>query len=146
VTELTAAIVAGCRCSATFQRIVARLDLSADVVYVNWARNGTLPRLVEAAFLPNVTAAPDGTRYLWVIVRRGLSGEYLSSVIAHELQHALEVAEDPTLRTAAAVEERFARDQRGNGSHILETDAAVGIGRTVYDELRRASAFKTCGG
>jgi hypothetical protein len=42
-TELTAAIEAGCRCSETFRRIVARLGLSADVVYVNWARNGTLP-------------------------------------------------------------------------------------------------------
>ena len=44
-TGLTAAIAAGCRCSETFRRIVARLDVSADVVYVSWARNGTLPRL-----------------------------------------------------------------------------------------------------
>ena len=68
-TELTAAIVGGCRCSETFRRIVARLELSADVVYVTWARNGTLPRLVEAAFLPNVTAAPDASSLLHRLAR-----------------------------------------------------------------------------
>jgi len=135
--ELSNAIVTGCRGSATFRRIIARLELSADVVYVNWARNGVLPRQVEGALLPNVTSGPTGTRYIWIIVRRGLTGEYLSSVIAHELQHAVEVVEDPTLTTAAAIEEKFAREQRGHGSRILETGAAVRIGRTVYDELRR---------
>ena len=38
---------------------------------------------------------------------------------------------------AAAVEERFARDARGYGRHRFETAAAVRIGRTVYDELRK---------
>jgi hypothetical protein len=39
--------------------------------------------------------------------------------------------------TAAAIDERFARDARGFGQHVFETAAALRIGRTVYDELRR---------
>jgi hypothetical protein len=140
--ELGAAVALGCRGSRTFQRLVAQIDGSSGIVYVNWARLGGIPAGVEAALQGDPSRAADGTRYLHVRVRKGSTGEYLSSIIAHELQHALEVLEDPALVNAAAIEERFARDARGYGGHVFETAAAVRIGRTVHDELRRTRALR----
>jgi hypothetical protein len=63
------------------------------------------------------------------------------SVMAHELQHALEVAEAPEVTDAASLVDLFRRigyvkAESGRGI-AYETKAARGVGDRVAEELRR---------
>ena len=136
-----AAVTLGCRGSRTFQKIVGQIDRSSGIVYVNWARLGGLPAGVEAALqaillvgltVPGICKFEcDGDR---------LANTYRQSLPTN-CSTCLRSSRDPALVNAAAVEERFARDAWLRAARF-ETAAAVRIGRTVYDELRKTGALR----
>jgi hypothetical protein len=132
--ELQEAIAVGCRGSATFRDLVRRIDGSDGIVYVTWARPGSLPTKVLAALQLKISATPRSDRYLWIAVSKWLKGPSLPSVIGHELQHAVEVLADPTVRATDALEARFAP---GQTARVLETPAAVRAGAKIRRELQR---------
>jgi hypothetical protein len=132
--ELQEAIAVGCRGSATFRELVRQIGASDGIVYVIWARPGVLPTGVLAALQLKISAAPSGSRYLWIAVSKWLEGPYLASVVGHELQHALEVLGDPRIKTTAALEARFAQ---GRTARVLETPAGVRAGEKIRRELQR---------
>jgi hypothetical protein len=132
--ELQEAIAVGCRGSATFRELVRQIAASDGIVYVVWARPGILPAGVLAALQLKISATPNGSRYLWIAVSKWLEGPYLTSVVGHELQHAVEVLGDPRITTTAALEARFAA---GRTARVLETQAAVHAGAMIRRELQQ---------
>src|ERR1700750_2371651 len=91
--QLSKIIRQGLNQSSTFRELVDRIDRLPGLVYVVWSRCGT--RLWEpGACLDHRVAVSGGIRFLRVNIYPGESGERLLALIAHELQHALEVLSD----------------------------------------------------
>lgn len=121
--------------SETFRDLVRVLDASDVVVYVRFSRcNGGVP-----ACLLWAPAGPGSRRLLIKIdpfERRGRSEKDLTALLAHELQHASEVASAPGITDVASFRAWFAA-HRKIGSPGFETDQAVEVGRKVLSELLR---------
>ena len=121
--------------SETFRNLVGGLDKSDVVVYVRFSpcRSGAPACLMWAS-------AGPGIRRLLVKIdpfaRRGRSDKDLMALLAHELQHASEVASAPGITGVASFREWFASHSR-RGSPGLETDQAVEVQRKVMAELFR---------
>jgi hypothetical protein len=126
---------AGCRGSATFQRLVRRLEELQGFVYVTSMVK--LPATTEGALLHRIQETPDGSRCLWIIVRRDRFSAYRVGVLGHELQHAIEVLEDPGVRSPDDFERFLRRTHPGNDGQVFETDAALSAGDRVVSELAR---------
>ena len=79
-----------------------------------------------------------------VVVNPELSQDRLLGVIAHELQHAVEIAETASVRSAADMRALFKRLDSGTcgvAPHSCrETDAAVRVQEKVLDELNGRTA------
>lgn len=123
--------------STTFRELVEALNRSDVIVYVvaSNRRSGLSGYLVH-----QIVAAGDH-RYLTVVVNPELLRDRLVVAIAHELQHAREVAETPTVRSAAAMRVLFQRldsHQCVLVRNCTETDAALRIQAVVLEELKAA--------
>jgi hypothetical protein len=124
---------AGCRGSATFQGLVRRIDELRGVVYV--ASIVKVPATTEGALLHRIQETPDGSRCLWIVVKRDRLSVYRVGVLGHELQHAVEVLEDPDVRSPVDLEHFFRRQHPANDWQVFETDAALSAGGRVVHEL-----------
>jgi hypothetical protein len=135
--RILALIDAGLSGSAAFRQLVATLDQSDVIVYVE-------PKVMHDALggylLDDVTVA-GSYRYLHVKVDVGGSKIRLIAVLAHELQHAIEVAQSAYARDAAGVREAFRRRAYEFGcakTDCYETRAAVQAQERVLEELKAA--------
>lgn len=125
-------IAEGVRRSPTFASLVAAVSGTDVIVYVQ--RVADLPRVVAGRLilLPPV----GGFRYLRVEVRSDLNAHELIALIGHELRHALEIAEDPTVRDTPTLVSLYRRiGQPTRGEHSFDTEAAQVTGRRVRAEL-----------
>lgn len=126
---------AGCHRSPIFQRLVDRIEQSDLIVYVE-TRRQTLPGQL------NFVVANGGNRYLRIALRGfGLENDVLPW-LAHELQHAVEIAGAPEVKTRADLHtfyERIGGGSRTSGSVELETIAAQETQERVLGELRRGT-------
>src|SRR5437762_12569216 len=103
--EIAVLIATGLSQSSTFRRLVETLNESDVIVYVH-------PKLRHPAlrgYLCHNVAARGGHRYLHVAIDMHGTPARLIALLAHELQHAVEVASDTNVRDAAAVEHLFER-------------------------------------
>jgi hypothetical protein len=133
---LSALVTRGLSESPTFLDLVTAIAGLKGVVYINWSVN--LPNRLGAAFLPSVILAPDGTRRVWIVVRRG-SRPDLVAVLGHELQHALELLGSGAV-TAKEIDSLFRRlDGRGLGPPY-ETGRAQEVQRMIAAEVRASAA------
>jgi hypothetical protein len=123
--------------SPKFRSLVDAIDQSTGIVYVEfgYCAFGHL----EGCLLRHI-AMTRGDRYLRVLIIRDknrLSHDRLLSVIAHELQHALEVIEHPEVVDPTTMETMF--HEIGvpltGGSHGYETSAAHAAEYAVFAEL-----------
>lgn len=125
-------IASGMQRSETFRDLSARLDASDVVVYVRFSPcPGGVPACLVWA------SAGAGTRRLLIKVDRfGRSSDELTALLAHELQHANEVATASGITDVASFQESFA--SRG-WKHLagFETEEATRITRQVAAELSR---------
>jgi hypothetical protein len=131
--------------SPTFRAVVAALSASDVVAYVQTslrmktATNSTDP----GGYLVHQVTKAGGLRYVQIAVNPTLGRDRLISVIAHELQHAVEIAHDPTVDSEEAVRALFRRLSGFNSGmcapdrRCMETDAAVRVGNSVLRELRK---------
>jgi len=123
--------------SKTFRGLVAAIDASDGLVYLNV---GTCGR-VRACFLHRVTLAGP-SRVLHIVVDVRPNDLALTAAIGHELQHALEVLGDTRIRTDLDIVAFYARHGLKltglNGA--IETDAAIAAGDAVRDELQHSRA------
>jgi hypothetical protein len=127
---LEALVRRGIERSPTFERLVSQIEGHQGVVVVQ--RTPWLSPGLEGCLLPKVTAAPDGTRYLFVLVRRDLAPDRAAAVIGLELQHALEVLRSATPETATT-EVFISLD--GLDQTVDDTAAALAAGNAVLGEL-----------
>ena len=122
--------------SATFRRLVETLDQSDVIVYVE----AKLTRQAFGGYLAHNIVATGGYRYLHVAIDvRGTDGR-LVPLLAHELQHAVEVSQEQEARDVAGLVRLFSRLALAfgcDGSTCSETQAAKDIEAAVGAEMRR---------
>ena len=117
--------------SATFRRLAESLERSDLIV---WIATGHLQRPGQLQLI----AATPRSRYVRVAVRLpGLEND-LVSTLAHELQHAVEIAGASEVRDHASLRRFYERVGEGRpaGAGVeVETAAAQRIGMKVLNEL-----------
>jgi hypothetical protein len=124
--------------SATFRDLVAAIDHASGIVYVEpgYCSFGQL----KGCVLPYVASA-QGQRYLRIVVAPDLriSHDQRLALIAHELQHAVEILDHPEVINTGTMELMFRRlgYPIGKGLAGYETTAALSTGSRVLDELAR---------
>ena len=132
-SRASVAIADGLRRSPTFAGLIAAINRSDVIVYVESVH--TLPATIAGRML--LSTKNSGFRYVRIQVSKRLIDEELISTIGHELQHAIEVAEHPHVHSAAALIELYRRIGAGSSTfQRYETEAARRIGALVRKELR----------
>jgi hypothetical protein len=140
--RLRGAVEHGRRHSRTFAGLVLALDLSDVFVDLH---DGSCDSQTQSCLRLASTRADR--RILRVDVQLAGSGrnrsiehyDQLVAQIAHELQHAVEIASDASVvdeRTLSACFQRLGRSRRTPRGTVYETEAAQRVGRRVMEELR----------
>ncbi|HJZ76519.1 MAG TPA: hypothetical protein VKE51_32510 [Vicinamibacterales bacterium] len=134
---VSALITEGAARSASFQRLLERVDELNGIVYVEFGDcafghlNGCL--------LPFVVPTTGG-RYLRIVVtpdRTRVDHDGLIALLAHELQHALEVLAHPDVVDLDSMLAMFAKIGRPlSGRSGYETSEAHAVQDSVASELR----------
>ena len=127
-------IDAGLSHSETFRRLVATLNESDVIVYIE----PKLTRQALGGYMVHNVVAQGNYRYLHIAVQTQGSERRLVSLLAHELQHAVEVAQTPDARDAESLERTFARlavKFGCGGTTCYETQAAKDVEYAVSEEL-----------
>ena len=129
---IRALIDRGMERSATFRDLKTRLDNAGVIVYVRFSRCS--PGV--SACLAWASASSDARRLVIKIDKFGRSPDELTALLAHELQHANEVASDSEITDLTSFENSFA--SRGwRHAAGFETEEARKISRSVAAELSR---------
>jgi hypothetical protein len=118
--------------SMTVRELLGRLASSDVIVYVEMTASAQIP----VARTKLVTTAP-GVRFLRIGINAALQFPDLAPTLAHELQHAVEIAEHEDVTDDAAVRRLYERIGRARGGDRYETDAARNVEWIVRGELRR---------
>jgi hypothetical protein len=136
-TRLRAEIDEGLARSSLFRDLVARLDSSDVIVYVE-SECAMSPRLfARLTFM----ASGGGRRYVNVRVSCALTDGEQIAALGHELRHAVEIADAPAIINDASLAAEYARI--GFASHGVrkgsgyESRAAIDAGQRVWVELNR---------
>ena len=130
---IRALVASGMGRSATFRHLHARLDASNVIVYVRFSRCAE----GVGACLVWVSAGAGARRLLIMLDRFGRSPDELTVLLAHELQHANEVASAPEITDLDSFRKAFA-SLGWKHSDGFETEQARTITRKVAAELSRA--------
>jgi hypothetical protein len=133
--SLKAVVEAGRHLSPTFHALIHRLEGGDVIVYLQYAhlRSGIHGRL-------HFLSAAAGLRYVLVELSRGLDAPRLIAIAGHELQHAVEILEQPEIvdrATFGIAYERsgFKRRDFPDGGIGFDTAAAIVMGRQVWREI-----------
>lgn len=109
--------------------IILQLDVRLDLDVAN-----AVTRLV--------TSTPD-FRYVRVSINPRLSPLRRLELLGHELQHVLEIAADPSVRTQDAMYDHFTRiGRRQRHDSAFETDAAINVESVVRGEVGKWESRK----
>lgn len=121
--------------SPTFGALVARLNASDVIVYIQPVP--ALPATLAGRLM--LLPIPEPQRYLRIQIRDDRGRREAIAIIAHELRHAVEVADAPDVRDDAAMRrlyERIGQRSVAPDGHRFETAAA----RQAADRVRRELA------
>jgi hypothetical protein len=129
-------LVEGMRTSPTLRALVERLEASDVVVYLRCDGN----RLVWDGRLTFVSSA-GGYRYVVVRVARLTSPASQIAIMAHELRHAVEIADAPDIVDGPSLVREYRRiGYVSSGTSVagiaFDSRAAVEAGAQVLSELR----------
>lgn len=130
---MRALIDSGMKRSPTFRALSTGLDNASVIVYVRFS---SCPGGVPAC-LVWASAGADTRRLLIKIDRFGRSPDELTALLAHELQHATEVAVDLEITDLAAFQKSFALRGWKHGAGF-ETGDAIAASKRVAAELSRS--------
>jgi hypothetical protein len=133
-----AAVTHGIAQSPSFRALVERLERSDVVVYVRDER-GLTPKF--AARLTFVAAA-GGTRYVMVGLSRRLTPSQQVATLGHELQHAVEIAERPSIVDTPSLAGEYAslaiaKPQADAAIKFFETARALAAAQQILGEMIR---------
>jgi hypothetical protein len=130
-------IARGVEHSATFRDLVRAIDSSDSYVYVKEGSCGPSVRACVVAVTP-----AESARFVWLKVDVRTADAELISRVGHELRHALEIIEAPTVRDNGSMFFLYKRI----GTHVvgstIETRAAIVAGRKIRKELRDSARRK----
>jgi hypothetical protein len=123
--------------SLTCHRLLDEIELSSTVVYLS---RGECQRGRGGSCL-RFSAASSDARYLHIVLDKDLSGDYLLRLVAHELQHVVEVVRAPQVVDLASFRllyQRIGFFIRGSGRREeWETEEAQRIALVVSKEASR---------
>ncbi len=119
------------RRSVTFARLYSRLQETDIILFVEPARD-LKPSL--SGRLVFISATPV-VRYLRADIRADLPRTDMISTIAHEMQHALEIAEATFVRDESGMAALYRQIGRHDDVRMFETELAQVIARRVRREL-----------
>jgi len=117
--------------SAIVRDLMARLAGTDVIVYVEVTSSPQIP--LARTKLVTATAA---ARFLRIGLRANVPIVDVTPLIAHELQHALEIAECADARNDEGVRRLYLRIGHQHGIDQFETEAAGAIEQRVRAELR----------
>lgn len=130
--RIAAMLKLGATRSPTFAGLLAALDRTDVIVYIEASEALAAKVAGRLLLLP----LSNDQRYLRIQVRANLPREELIPLIAHELRHALEVAQEPGVRDEAGMVSLYRRiGEAMAGAHAYDTPAARSTGRQVRTEL-----------
>jgi hypothetical protein len=132
--ELLDAVAKGGRVSPTLQRLVDRLDASDVVVYLMFDRS---PSPSTAGHISLLTAVP-GRRYLRISIDRRNIGCQRIGILGHELQHAVEIADEPSVTNQAGVAALYRRigfRSAGDYTDCFDSLPAITAGQLIQREV-----------
>jgi hypothetical protein len=132
--KLSALIAEAGRRSPTFRTLVASIEATDGIVFVE---AGGCRRGVAACLTWHVTLA-GAHRLLFVRVDSDKSDVDLIASVGHELQHALEVLAEPSLRSTSEIHLFYTGGWGRDLLRAVETPAARTVGDTVFREVRRS--------
>ena len=135
--RLAAAIADGLQRSATFRHLVERVGTLDGIVYIRLQSyvNFDGRRVLDGALLHSVTTA--GAHRLLHAIVNAEKGDRPIFILAHELQHAIEVLEAADVSTENAVDRLFDRIGFRVYGGAVETRAALDVEDIVKGELSR---------
>jgi hypothetical protein len=118
--------------SATVRGLAGQIQRSDVLVMLALSNDRTVRGLTQ------FSAAENGIRILVTRITTFLNQDERIAVLAHELQHACEIAAAPEVTSDAAVRQLFDRigDQTSWAGDRYETAAALHVERQVREELR----------
>jgi hypothetical protein len=121
--------------SATTRAMVATLDASDVLVYLE-----LLPGLRDSLPAGLAYAGSGGRfRYLRISLNPSNTGAEMIAMIGHELQHAVEIATAPDVRSTRDLERFYKRiGLEGRHGETWDTEAARVAGRVVAREVARS--------
>jgi hypothetical protein len=122
--------------SATARALLDRLDASNVIVHIESSRD--LPSGIGG--MTRFVVSRGGFRYLRITIDTDLPSRLRSAILAHELQHACEVA-DSAADDAESLRSLFEHQGHRNGD-FFETTAAIQTERHVQLELRTARTLQ----
>lgn len=131
-----AAVTFGIERSPTFRALVDAITRSDLIVYITAQFDMAVPLDGELHLVTSV----GNHRYMRILVRSELSPWDRCAMVAHELQHAREVAEAPWVRDNAALDALYHEIGFGVGTDRHETDAARDVSIRVAQELSPGGA------
>lgn len=129
--KLAALMMRASEQSATFRRLIDRIDATDGIVYVEAGRCGS----ARACLALTVTVAGPN-RILRIVVEPDRPDCEVMASIGHELWHAIEVLREPSIRSDGAMYSFIAKGHGQNPPRWLETKAAGEAGDDVLNELR----------
>jgi hypothetical protein len=122
----------GRRNSPAFEQLVRALTATDVIVYI---ASGRPTNDLHQGRLLQRTTTGAGRRYLWIVVAAPRDRVRVIGLLAHELQHALEVAQTPDVRTGDQIQQLFEHIGFHCPGACFETHAAVTMQRLVVEEL-----------
>ena len=137
VPRIAALLTRGVECSSTVRHLVATLDASDVIVYIEPKQRRPSLR----GYLSHHIVTVAGSRYLRIYVEMQGAKSQLISLIGHELQHAVEVAQAAEARTSTDLKHVFDRLRVPLGCHAAgcyETRAARDVEGAIERELHEA--------
>lgn len=121
--------------SPGLERLIRTIDDSDLLVYLffRWMSLSTVGGYLE------VVGAANGQRVVFIFINPALSPAHATAMIAHELQHAVEIANAPEVVDHASLVRHYERigmrTRLGLLSESYDTAAARAIEHLVLDEL-----------
>ena len=118
------------RRSPSFRRLIEAIEATDGIVYVE---DGTCGHSVTACLSLTISSAGQHRTLFVLVDARQPDWEVMAS-IGHELRHALEVLENASITTTAAIYFFYKYEAHASGEPF-ETEAAVRAGNAVRNEV-----------
>jgi hypothetical protein len=132
--RVAAVLVEAAAQSRTFRGLIEQINATDGIVYIVEGKCG---HGVRACLTFTITSAGPN-RVLRILIDRDKTDREAMRSIGHELQHALEVLSNPTVRSLGQMYQLYDRICNQCGDRF-ETNAAILAGDTVRDELQKSA-------